>query len=189
MKKRKLDPHAHPEQCDESAFIADTATVVGNVQIGRDSSVWYGAVVRGDAEKIEIGEGANVQDLAVLHADPGYPCKIGDLATVGHAAVVHGAIVEEGALIGIRAVILNGAVIGAGAVVGAGALVPERCVIPPKHLALGVPVKVVRELTDDEVEGLMATGLHYVEAARVYRQAANETATDKPSDEPSDELV
>lgn len=169
MTTRKIDPHPHPELIDETAFVAETATVIGNVRMGRDSSVWFGAVVRGDCESIEIGEGANIQDLSVLHADPGFPCKIGELATVGHAAVVHGATVEEGALIGIRAVVLNGAVIGAGAVVGAGALVPERCVIPPRHLAVGVPAKVVRELTDEDVERLMATGLHYVEASRTYR--------------------
>ncbi|MGC6441470.1 MAG: gamma carbonic anhydrase family protein [Rubripirellula sp.] len=171
MSDRKIDPNPHPELQHPTAFVADTATVIGNVKLGRDSSVWFGAVIRGDCEAIEIGEGANVQDLSVLHADPGFPCKIGDLATIGHAAVVHGATVEEGALIGIRAVVLNGAVIGAGAVVGAGALVPEKCVIPPRHLAVGVPAKVVRELTDADVERLMATGLHYVDASRVYREA------------------
>jgi carbonic anhydrase/acetyltransferase-like protein (isoleucine patch superfamily) len=179
MVNRNIDPNHHPELIHDSAFIADTATVVGNVKMGRDSSVWFGAVVRGDCEEIVIGEGANIQDLSVLHADPGFPCKIGELATVGHAAVVHGATVEEGALIGIRAVVLNGAVIGAGSVVGAGALVPERCVIPPKHLAVGVPAKVIRELTDQDVERLMSTGLHYVDASRIYQNASANSKTDE----------
>ena len=171
MNSRNIDPRPRPDLKNGSVFIADTATVIGNVTMGNDSSIWFGAVVRGDCEAIEIGEGANIQDLSVLHADPGFPCKIGDLATVGHAAVVHGATVEQGALIGIRAVVLNGAVIGAGAVVGAGALVPEGKIIPPGHLAVGVPARVVRELTEEDVERLMATGLHYVDASRVYRES------------------
>jgi carbonic anhydrase/acetyltransferase-like protein (isoleucine patch superfamily) len=126
-------------------------------------------VVRGDTESVEIGRGSNIQDLAVLHADPGFPCRIGDHVTVGHAAVVHGATVQEGALIGIRAVVLNGAVVGAGAIVGAGAVVPEGREIPAKHLAVGIPARVIRELTDEDLERLRETAQHYVEASRVYR--------------------
>jgi carbonic anhydrase/acetyltransferase-like protein (isoleucine patch superfamily) len=132
-------PRVHP-----SAFLAPGAYVVGAVEVGEGASVWFGAVVRGDLEKVVIGPGSNVQDGAVLHADPGFPCLLGPGVTVGHRAVVHGAVVEEGALIGMGAVVLNGARIGRGAVVGAGAVVPPGMEVPEGMLALGVPARVVR---------------------------------------------
>ena len=138
------------------------------------SSIWFGAVVRGDTEQVSIGARSNVQDLSVLHADPGYPCRIGNDVTIGHAAVVHGATVGQGALIGIRAVILNGAVIGPGAIIGAGAVVTEGCEIPARHLAVGVPAKVIRELTDADVDRASRTSAHYVASAKVYRESAEE---------------
>ena len=159
----------------ERFFIAGNATVRGSVTIGERSSIWFGAVVRGDTEVVEIGCRTNVQDLAVLHADPGYPCQLGDDVTVGHSAVVHGAIVESGALIGIRAVVLNGAKIGTGAIVGAGAVVTEGMEVPAGHLAVGVPAKVIRELTSEDSERLTRTAGHYVFAAQAYRESGEVT--------------
>ncbi len=173
MKRRGMHTDFKADLIAEDAFIAANATVRGWVTIGGSSSVWFGAVVRGDTEVVEIGCRTNVQDLAVLHADPGYPCQLGDDVTVGHAAVVHGAIVESGALIGIRAVVLNGAKIGSGAIVGAGAVVTEGMEIPARHLAVGVPAKVIRELTAEDSERLTRTAGHYVLAAQAYRECGD----------------
>lgn len=130
-------PKVHP-----TAFIAPGAHVVGEVEVGEGTSIWFAAVVRGDLERVVVGPGSNVQDGAVLHADPGFPCLIGPGVTVGHRAVIHGAVVEEGALIGMGAVVLNGARVGRHAVVGAGAVVPPGTEIPEGKLALGVPARV-----------------------------------------------
>ena len=157
---------------DETAFLADNATVIGDVSIGANSSVWFGAVIRGDSESVQIGARANIQDLSVLHSDPGFPCKIGDDVTIGHAGIVHGATVEEGAMIGIRAVVLNGAVVGKGAIVGAGAVVTEGTVIPAGHLAVGVPAKVVRELSDEQASRVSHAADHYVQLAKRYKTNA-----------------
>lgn len=143
-----LTPRIHP-----SAFIAPGAVLVGNVEVAEKASVWFGAVVRGDVEKIVIGAGSNIQDGAVLHADPGDPCIVGANVTVGHRAVVHGATLENGALIGIGAVVLNKARIGQNAVIGAGALVPPGTEIPAGMLALGVPARVVRTVAAPENAG------------------------------------
>jgi len=171
MNKREMQTDFRSELIAGEVFIAGNATVRGSVTIGERSSIWFGAVVRGDTEVVEIGCRTNVQDLAVLHADPGYPCQLGDDVTVGHSAVVHGAIVESGALIGIRAVVLNGAKIGAGAIVGAGAVVTEGMEVPAGHLAVGVPAKVIRELTSEDSERLTRTAGHYVLAAQAYRES------------------
>ncbi len=173
MNKREMQTDFRSELIAEEVFIAGSATVRGSVTIGERSSIWFGAVVRGDTEVVEIGCRTNVQDLAVLHADPGYPCQLGDDVTVGHAAVVHGAIVESGALIGIRAVVLNGAKIGSGAIVGAGAVVTEGMEIPAGHLAVGVPAKVIRELTAEDSGRLTRTAGHYVLAAQAYRECGD----------------
>ncbi len=138
-----LEVRIRPELRAASAWIAPTATVVGNVHLGEQSSVWFGAVVRGDCESVTIGPRTNVQDLACLHADPGLPCVVGANVTIGHAAIVHGATVEDDCLIGIRATVLNGARVGRGSLIGAAALVTENAVIPPNSLVLGVPGKVV----------------------------------------------
>ncbi|MGB1816445.1 MAG: gamma carbonic anhydrase family protein [Rubripirellula sp.] len=172
MSGRNMKTEFQSDLIADGVFIAANATVRGSVTIGDRSSVWFGAVIRGDTESVEIGCRSNVQDLAVLHADPGYPCQLGDDVTVGHSAVVHGAIVESGALIGIRAVVLNGAKIGVGAIVGAGAVVPEGVEIPAGHLAVGVPAKVIRELTPKDAERLARTAGHYVIAAQAYGEPA-----------------
>jgi carbonic anhydrase/acetyltransferase-like protein (isoleucine patch superfamily) len=132
-------PKVHP-----TAFLAPGAYVVGAVEVGEGASLWFGAVARGDLERVVVGPGTNVQDGAILHADPGFPCLLGPSVTVGHRAVVHGAVVEEGALIGMGAIVLNGARIGKNAVVGAGAVVPAGMEVPEGMLALGVPARVVR---------------------------------------------
>jgi carbonic anhydrase/acetyltransferase-like protein (isoleucine patch superfamily) len=156
---------------DPSAWIADTATVVGEVTVGPDASVFYSAVLRADIESVTVGAGSNVQDGAVLHADPGFPARLGADVSVGHGAVLHGCTVEDGCLIGINATVLNGAVVGAGSLVAANALVPEGTVIPPGSLVAGVPGKVRRELTDAEVERCRANAAVYREIAATHRAA------------------
>ncbi|TSA85700.1 gamma carbonic anhydrase family protein [Deinococcus detaillensis] len=131
-------------QIDESAFIAPSADVIGRVVIGQNASVWFGAVLRGDLEAITVGEGSNVQDGAVLHTDPGFPCTLGQNVTVGHRAIVHGAVCADGSLVGMGAVMLNGSRLGKGAVLGAGALLPEGREVPDGMLAVGVPAKVIK---------------------------------------------
>ncbi len=166
-----LNIERRPEQIDPAAWIADNATVLGDVWIGARSSVWFGAVLRGDIETIRIGEDTNVQDLACLHADPGKPCTLGSRITMGHQAIVHGATVEDDCLIGIGAIVLNGARIGQQSIIGAGSLIAEGKVIPPRSLVVGVPGRVVRQLTEDDVARLAQGWAHYVSAAQQYKQA------------------
>jgi 6-phosphogluconolactonase len=180
------------EQIDPSAYIAPNATVFGKVRIGRESTVLFHAVIRGDCEEICIGQRSNVQDLACLHADPGFPCRLGDEVTLGHGAIVHGATIEDRVLIGIRAVVLNGAKIGRESIIGAGAVVPEGKTIPPRSLVLGVPGKVVRELTAEDIAYIEHAAQHYVVAGRQYRRQPPSLASCQPpsisatsSDEPS----
>lgn len=159
---------------DSTAFIAANATVIGRVEIGPHASVWFGCVLRGDNDLIAIGARSNVQDLTVIHTDHGAPCTVGTGVTVGHRAVLHGATIQEGALVGIGAIVLNGATVGRQAIVGAGALVVEGQAIPARHLALGVPAKVVRELTDEEAQKLEAAAAHYVDRARAFLHGRRE---------------
>jgi carbonic anhydrase/acetyltransferase-like protein (isoleucine patch superfamily) len=160
-----------PELVHESAFIADNATVLGAVTVGEESTIWFGAVVRGDTERIMIGRQSNVQDLCVLHADEGIPCILGDRVTVGHAAIVHGAIVEDDVMIGMRAVILNRVRIGTGSIIAAGAVLPEGFEVPPKSLVMGLPGKIRREVTDDDVRRIQHAAAHYVAMGRRFRDA------------------
>jgi len=160
-----------PEFVDSSAFIAPGAIVIGNVTIGAESSVWFGAVIRGDTEMILIGEQTNVQDGCVLHADEGFPCTLGDRVTLGHGAIVHGATVEDDCLIGMRAVVMNGAKIGKGSIVAVGSIVTEGTEIPPDSVAMGQPAKVRRETTERDRERIQHAADHYVAAAKVYREA------------------
>ena len=146
----------------EDVYIAETADVIGQVTLKARSSVWYQAVLRGDSDHLEVGEESNIQDGAVLHADPGYPLKIGKGVTVGHQAMLHGCTVGDGCLIGIQAVVLNGAVIGENSLVGAGAFIKEGAVFPPNSLIVGSPAKVVRELSAEAVEGLKLNAKSYV---------------------------
>jgi len=168
---RNIDPDRYPDLIDPSAYIAEGAILRGRVTLAAQTSVWFGAVIRGDVEPVTIGARSNVQDLAVIHCDPGYPCEIGEDVTIGHAAVVHGAKVESGALIGIRAVVLNGARIGAGSIIGAGAVVTERAEIPPGSLVVGVPGKVLRPTSQEQRDHILANAANYVLSAARYRQA------------------
>ncbi len=154
---------------DPSAFIAHNATVLGEVRIGARASVWFGAVMRGDAERIEIGPRTNVQDQCVLHGDPGLPCVLGADVTVGHSAVVHGARVEDEALIGIGAIVLNGAHIGRGAIVAAGALVTEGTDIPAGMIAMGSPAKAIKPVGESLATRCRENTQHYVRMAAQYK--------------------
>lgn len=153
---------------DPTAFLADNATLVGRVTVAAGASIWFGAVMRGDTDDLVLGERSNLQDNAVVHADPGHPATIGAGVSIGHGAVVHGCTIEDGSLIGMNATVLNGAVIGAQTLVAAGAVVLEGTIVPPRSLVAGVPAKVRRELTDDEVAGLARNADTYAERARRY---------------------
>ncbi|GEJ99056.1 gamma carbonic anhydrase family protein [Streptomyces sp. 1-11] len=155
---------------DAEAFVAPTASVIGDVTLRAGASVWYGAVVRGDVERITVGADANVQDNVTLHADPGFPVTVGERVSIGHNAVVHGATVEDDCLIGMGATVLNGAVIGAGSLVAAQALVPQGMVVPPGSLVAGVPAKVRRELSEEERQGVTLNGTLYAELAKTHRE-------------------
>ena len=156
----------------DPAFVHPLAFVCGDVVLGPRASVWPYAVVRGDNERITVGAGSNVQDGAVLHADPGVPCTLGARVSVGHRAVVHGATVHDGALVGIGAIVLNGAVVGSGALVAAGALVREGMHVPPDSLVAGVPARVVRALSEAERERLARTAEAYLRLQRAHAGGA-----------------
>ena len=158
----------HPD-IQPGVFVAGTAVVIGDVTLGRGASVWYGAVLRGDSGAIRVGDGTNIQDGAVLHCDAEAPLTLGRGVTVGHGAVVHGAAVEDDVLIGMHATLLNGCVIGAGSVIGAGALVREGQVIPPRSVVVGVPGKVVRTVSDEQLEEIRRNAAHYIGLAEKYK--------------------
>ena len=160
----------HP-RIDASCFVARGASVLGDVTLAPQSSVWYGAVVRGDENGISIGSRTNIQDLCVLHVDGGNPLAVGDDVTVGHRAILHGCTVGDRVLIGMGAVVMNGARIGSDSIVAAGALVPEGAEFPPRSLAMGVPARVKRELTDEEVASLRLSAADYVETAARHIEA------------------
>ena len=158
-------------QVDPSAWVAESATVVGHVSLAEQVSVWFGAVIRGDqAECIEVGARSNIQDNAVLHSDPGCALRIGCDVTVGHQATLHGCTVGDGSLIGIGATVLNGAVIGRHCLVGAGAVVTEGKTFPDGSLIIGSPAKVARELTPQQVEMLLRSAQVYAQRSARYRE-------------------
>ncbi len=158
-------------EIDPSAWVAETAVVIGKVRLAQDSSVWFGAVLRGDNELIQIGVGSNVQDGAVMHTDMGYPLTLGQYVTVGHNAMLHGCSVGDGSLIGINAVILNGAIIGKNCIIGANTLIAEGKEIPDNSLVVGSPGKVIKQLTEQQVVQLKLNAVHYVENAKRYQQS------------------
>lgn len=163
-----------PEIADD-AFVASGATVVGRVRLASRSSVWYGTVVRGDTEVIEIGERTNLQDGCVVHADPGFPTVLGDGITVGHRAVIHGCRIADDVLVGMGAVLMNGVHVGRGSVIAAGAVVTQDTTIPEGSLVAGVPAKVVRPVGDDEREMIAHGARHYVELAARHRDDARQS--------------
>lgn len=159
-----------------SAWIADSAQVIGNAILEQDVSIWFGAVLRGDTEVMRIGAGSNIQDSCVLHADVGMPLIVGADVTVGHHVTLHGCTIGDGSLVGIGAVVLNGARIGRSCLVGAGALVTEGKQFADGSVILGSPAKVVRQLTPEQIEGLRASARQYVENARRFRDGLKKTA-------------
>lgn len=155
-----------------TAFIAPGAVVLGDVMLGRDSSVWYNCVVRGDMAPIVVGDETNLQDLTMVHVDEGVPCTVGRRVGVGHRAILHGCTVEDEVLVGMGAILLNGVRVGRGAVIGAGAVLPEGFVVPPDSLVLGVPGRVVRPVDDALRARSRSTWEHYVAQARRHRAGA-----------------
>ncbi len=153
----------------ETAWIAENASLIGKVRVHADASVWFGAVLRGDIDEIELGPGSNLQDNVVVHTEDGSPAIVGSGVSVGHGAVVHGCTIEDGCLIGMNATVLTGAVVGRDSLVAAGSVVLEGAVIPPRSLVAGVPGKVRRELTDEEIAALHGNAARYVTRAVVYR--------------------
>jgi gamma-carbonic anhydrase len=154
-----------------SAFVDVSAQVIGQVTVGERSSIWPNVTARGDVNTIHIGDDSNIQDNSVLHCDAGlFPLHIGNRVTVGHLAMLHGCTIEDDCLIGIGAIVLNGAKIGKGSVIAAGAMVPEGAEVPADSLAMGVPAKVKRQVTPEERDRFRLNALHYVEAARIYKE-------------------
>ncbi len=156
------------EKAHPSVWIAPGAVVVGDVHLAEDVSVWFNAVIRGDTETLTVGAGSNIQDLCMLHADPGFPVVIGEDCTVGHRVIVHGAKIGDRTLIGMGAILLNGVEVGEESIVGAGALLTQGKKFPPRSLILGSPAKVVRELTESDFQMIAAGAAHYVEKAKQY---------------------
>jgi carbonic anhydrase/acetyltransferase-like protein (isoleucine patch superfamily) len=157
-----------------SAYVAPSAQVIGNAVLEEGSSVWFGATLRGDNERIHIGTRSNVQDAAVMHTDPGFPLHIGANVSIGHQAMLHGCTVGEGSLIGIQAVVLNAAIIGKGCLVAAGAIITERKSFADGTLILGAPAKVVRELTEAERDNLLKIAANYAARGAYYREHLRE---------------
>jgi carbonic anhydrase/acetyltransferase-like protein (isoleucine patch superfamily) len=151
---------------DDSAFVAPSAILEGQVRVGARASIWPLAVLRGDSDTITVGEDTNVQDGVVMHADPGFPATLGSRVTVGHRAVVHGAQVDDDCLVGIGAILLNGVHLGAGSLVGAGAVLTEGMQVPPGSVVLGVPGRVVRPVTDRQRKRIQDSAVSYVKASR-----------------------
>lgn len=160
----------------DSVWIAPNATVIGDVRLAANVSIWWNAVLRGDNDPIAIGENTNIQDGSVLHTDEGIPMSIGRDVTVGHMVMLHGCTVGDGSLIGIKSVILNGAVIGENCLIGANTLIPEGKHIPDRSLVMGSPGKVVRELTDEQIARIAHAAAHYVGNAQRYQHALKEIA-------------
>ena len=158
----------------DNAFIAPSAVVIGDVKLHPESSIWFGAVLRGDIETITIGRGSNIQDGTVCHTDPNNPCTIGEFVTVGHMAMLHGCSIGDGSLIGIGATLMNGSSVGKECIVGAHALVTEGKNFPDGVVIMGAPAKVVRELNDDDRAKLRANAERYVERAKRYKQELTE---------------
>lgn len=162
--------NGHTPAIRASCFVAENATVIGDVTLQEDASVWFGAVVRGDGDSIFVGKGSNIQDCAVLHTDTGFPLVLGEKVTVGHSAVVHGARVGDNVIVGMHATLLNGCIIGKNSIIGAGALVKEGQVIPENSLVVGCPAKVLRQLTDEQAAGNTVNADHYIHLAKQYKE-------------------
>ena len=152
-----------------SAYVAPEATIIGKVILGENVSIWPGVVIRGDNDSIAIGNGSNVQDGTVMHTDRGFPLTVGENVTIGHQVMLHGCTIGDGSLIGIQAVIMNGAAIGKDCLVGAGALVPEGKTYGERKLILGSPARILRELTDEDIEKMHRAAAGYVRRQNLYK--------------------
>ncbi|NLM44113.1 MAG: gamma carbonic anhydrase family protein [Clostridiales bacterium] len=164
-----IEYKGHKPDIHESCFIAENATVIGRVKINKNSSIWFGTVVRGDGNYITIGENTNIQDNCTIHINSDQPTIIGDNVTAGHGAIIHACTVGNNVLIGMGATILDGAEIGDNVIIGAGALVPPNKKIPSNSMVMGMPARIVRELTDEEKVAISVSAQHYVELASQYR--------------------
>ena len=164
----ELDGHGPDLPADGNYFIADTAAVIGKVRLKPGASIWFGAVLRGDNEWIELGEGSNIQDNCTCHTDAGFPLTIGKNCTIGHNAILHGCTVEDTALIGMGAIVLNGALIRRGSIVGAGSLVTENAHFPEGYLILGRPAKAIRPLNEKELAFLPQSAQNYMDYVKWY---------------------
>lgn len=162
----------HAPQLHPQSWLAPNATLIGQVVLAAGASAWYGAILRAEAELIEIGAGTNVQDGVTIHVDPGFPVCVGAGVSIGHNAVLHGCTVEDDSLIGMGAVVLNGANIGAGSLIAAGAVVPQGAMIPPRSMVAGVPGKVRRELSEDELSNIRKNALVYQQLVELHRDRA-----------------
>jgi carbonic anhydrase/acetyltransferase-like protein (isoleucine patch superfamily) len=169
MSLYELDGKAPELPADGQYFIAETATVIGNVRLKSNASVWFGSVLRGDNELIEIGEGSNVQDNCTFHTDPGFPLTIGKNCTIGHNVILHGCTIEDGALIGMGSIIMNGARIGKGCVVGAGSIITEGKEFSERSLVVGAPAKAIRSLTPEQVTAMTQGAPHYVSNSKRFK--------------------
>lgn len=165
----ELDGKSPQLPADGQYFIAETATVIGNVRLKSNASVWFGSVLRGDNELIEIGEGSNVQDNCTFHTDPGFPLTIGKNCTIGHNVILHGCTIEDGALVGMGAIIMNGARIGKGCIVGAGAIITEGKTFEANALVLGAPARAIKTLTDEQVKTMTYGAAHYVHNGQRFK--------------------
>jgi len=154
----------------ESCFVAPNATVLGNVKLAENASVWYGAVLRGDGSEIIIGKNSNIQDNAVVHCDHDFPVIIGENVTVGHGAIIHGCTINNNVMVGMGATVLNGAVIGEGSIISAGALVREGQVIPENSLVVGMPAKVIKETTEEQRKAILENANHYAELGKEHKE-------------------
>tara|TARA_B100001540_G_scaffold158986_1_gene140827 strand:+ start:41 stop:568 length:528 start_codon:yes stop_codon:yes gene_type:complete len=157
---------------DDNFWIAPNASVIGDVVLERDASIWFNAILRADNEPITIGEGSNVQDGAIIHTDPGYACNIGKKVTVGHMAMLHGCSIGDGSLIGIGSVVLNGAKIGKNCIIGSKALVTEGMDVPDGSMVLGIPGKIKKTLTEEEQSVVPLGADHYIDNYKKYKQLA-----------------
>lgn len=165
----RLEKFLHARPCvGEASFVASNATIVGDVRLGRESSVFYGAVLRADIRTIRVGEGTNVQDGCIIHLADDMDANVGAYCTIGHAAIVHACTIGDLCLIGMQAVILDGAVIGDECLIGAGSLVTSRSKIPPRSLVIGSPARVVRQLTEAEIHSLRASAEKYIAVSRAH---------------------
>jgi len=160
---------------DQNIFIAENALLIGDVRVGENSSIWYNVVIRADVNWVEIGRGTNIQDGVIIHVETAsYPTFIGDYVTIGHRAVIHGCVIKDFSLIGIGAIVMNGAEVGPFSIVGAGALLTENTKIPPGTLALGVPAKVKRDLTEQEINALKISSQRYIELSKMHLKFAKD---------------